>query len=96
MKDSIIKEKMQEEDGKLHIVRQQDVSEILKMTKHLRDVSPSRKGDANWRLAGKIPLVIAEQWSRECKAGIGTQEFAAYVKKKLQDSDWAYLRVRGY
>lgn len=96
MKDPKVQEKMVEEDGKLHIVRKQDVSEILKQTKYLQSVSPSRKGDANWRLAGRIPLVIAETWSRECGAGIGTQEFLAYAKKKLQDSDWAYLRVRGY
>jgi len=96
MKDSIIKEKMIEEDGKLHIVREQDVTEILKQTNYLRGVSPSRKGDANWRLAGRIPLVVAEQWSRECGAGIGTQEFGEYAKKKLKDSNYAYLRVRGY
>jgi len=96
MKDPNVKEKMIEEDGKLHIVREQDVSEILKQTHYLRDVSPSRKGDANWRLAGRIPLVVAEQWSRECGAGIGTQEFGEYAKKKLKDSNYAYLRVRGY
>lgn len=96
MKDKIVKEKMIYEDDKLHIVREQDVSEILRQTHYLRENSPTRTREGNWRLAGRIPLVVAEQWSRECKAGIGSKEFAEYVKKKLKDSDYAYLKVRGY
>lgn len=84
------------EDDKLFITRSQDVSQILKDNHNLRDTLGSgTKGD-NWKLAGRIPLVVAEQWSKECGAGIGTQEFGEYVKKKLKDSNYAYLRVCGY
>lgn len=91
-----VTDKYIEEDNKLYIVRSQDVSEVLKANKQLASEMPSMHGDAKWRLAGRIPLVIAEEWSRECKAGIGTQEFAKYVKHKLQDSDYSYLRVKGF
>lgn len=96
MKDPNVKERMIEEDGKLHIVREQDVTEILRQTKYLQSESPKSTMGDKWRLAGRIPLVVAEQWSRECGAGIGTKEFGEYAKKKLKDSDYAYLRVRGY
>jgi hypothetical protein len=53
-------------------------------------------GDAKFRLAGRIDAVTAEQWSRECGAAIGTQEFALYCKRKLMDGEFAYFRVKGF
>jgi len=91
-----VSDKYIEEDGKLHIVRTQDVTNILESNHHLRNEMPSMHGDAKWRLAGRIPLVVAEQWSRECGEGIGTKAFAEYVKKKLKDSNYAYLKIKGF
>jgi hypothetical protein len=48
------------------------------------------------RLAGRVPMVIMEQWMRECGAALGSQELNAYVKRKLMDGEFAKLRVRGY
>ena len=48
------------------------------------------------RLAGSIPFVIAEMWARECGANIGSQEFQAYVKKKLMSGDFSKLVANGY
>jgi hypothetical protein len=89
-------ERMVEEDGKLVISRRQDVSALLDDNHELSTVAPSMHGDAAFRLAGRIPLVVAEQWSRECGEAIGTQGFAAYVKRKLADGDFARLRVKGF
>ena len=91
---SEIKENMIEEDNKLHIVRTQEVGDILTANKRAQDDAPSMYGDAKFRFVGRIPFVIAEQWQKECGAGIGTQEFTQYVKRKLKDSDYAYLRVK--
>ena len=92
----MIKDNYGFEDGKLFITRSQDVSQILKDNHNLRDTLGSgTKGD-NWKLAGRIPLVVAEQWSRDCGENIGTQAYAVYVKKQLQDSNYAYLKVQGY
>lgn len=89
-------ERMIEEDGKLHVIRSQDVQALLEQNHHLAQTAPSMHGQAAWRLAARIPAVTAEQWSRECGAAIGTKEFVAYCKRKLQDSDFARFRIRGF
>ena len=53
-------------------------------------------GDAKARWVGSVPLVIAEQWSRECGAAIGTHEYATYLRRKLSDPDYKNLLVKGY
>lgn len=91
-----VKERMVEQDGKLIIQRSQDVQNLLDGNARLASIAPSAHGDAKFRLAGRIPFVVAEQWSTECGAAIGTQEFGLYVKKKLLDGDFARLRVKGF
>lgn len=96
MKHYDVNERMIEQDGKLIITRHQEVQALLDDNKALADVAPSAHGDAKFRLAGRIPLVIAEQWSMECGEAIGTQAFAQYIRKKLADGDFARLRVKGF
>lgn len=91
-----VRETMLEQDDKLVIRRHQDVQNLLDDNARLASIAPNAHGDAKFRLAGRVPLVIAEQWAAECKAAIGTQEFAAYAKKKLMDGDFAKFRVKGY
>ncbi len=91
-----VRERMFEEDGKLIVRRHQEVQALLDDNKALGDIAPSMHGDAKFRLAGRIPLVVAEQWASECGEAIGTQGFAEYVKRKLADGDFARLRVKGF
>ena len=91
-----ISERMIEQDGKLIISRNQDVSALIDDNYQLSTIAPSAHGDAKFRLAGRIPFVVAEQWAAECGCGIGTQGFADHVKKKLADGDFAKLRVKGF
>lgn len=91
-----VTERMFEQDGKLIIRRHQDVQNLLDENKALADIAPSAHGDAKFRLAGRIPLVVAEQWSAECGEAIGTKGFAEYVRRKLADGDFARLRVKGF
>lgn len=90
----MIKERILTDDDLLIVQRSQDVQSILDEAKHLRDFAPSRKNEM--RHAGTIPFVIAEQWSRECGAAIGTKEFALYCRRKLMDGEFAKLRVHGF
>lgn len=90
-----ISERMIEQDGKLHITRTQDVQALIDHNKAEADVMPSKFGDAAWRKVGSIPFTLAEEWSKECGAGIGTQEFALYCKRKLLDGDFAAFRIKG-
>ena len=91
-----VRERMFEDDGKLIVRRPQDVEALIKDNHELSTTAPSMHGDAKYRLAGRIPLVVAEEWSRECGEAIGTQAFAQYVKRKLTDGDFAKLRVKGF
>lgn len=91
-----VTERMFEEDGQLIVNRHQDVQSLLDDNQQLASIAPSMHGDAKFRLAGRIPLVVAEQWAAECGEAIGTQAFAEYVKKKLADGDFARLRVKGF
>lgn len=91
-----VSERMFEQDGKLIVRRHQDVQSLLDENHELSTIAPSAHGDAKFRLAGRIPLVVAEQWSAECGEAIGTQGFAQYVRRKLADGDFAKLRVKGF
>ena len=90
-----VRERMFEQDGRLIINRSQDVQSLIDENRELAATAPSMHGDAKFRLAGRIPAVIAEQWSRECGAAIGTKEFALYCKRKLMDGDFPAFRVKG-
>lgn len=91
-----VNETMIEEDGRLTIRRHQDVQALLDDNHEMSTYAPSAHGDAKFRLAGRIPLVVAEQWSMECGEAIGTKGFAEYIRRKLADGDFARLRVKGF
>lgn len=81
-------------DGLIRVTRSQDVQSLIDQNKHEADAAPSMFGQAAVRKIGSIPFVIADQWSRECGAGIGTKEFATYCKRKLLDGDFAAFRIK--
>ena len=90
-----ISERMLEQDGKLHVQRSQDVQSLIEQNKIEAEIMPSMFGDAAWRKVGSIPFTVAEEWSKECGAGIGTREFSLYCKRKLLDGDFAAFRIKG-
>lgn len=80
----------------LAIEHVQDVEPILEWNKEAR--RDTQKSD--WgRHVARIPNVIYVQWlDEEHRKGntqlrMFTPEFDAIVQKKLQDPEWAYLRV---
>ena len=81
-------------DGLIRVMRSQDVQSLIDQNKHEAEAAPSMFGQAAVRKIGSIPFVVADQWSRECGAGIGTKEFAAYCKRKLLDGDFAAFRIK--
>jgi hypothetical protein len=89
----VVEEMFDTDDGGLHIKRSQDTSNIVQHVKDMRDIAPKMYGDAAYRYIGEIPMVLAEQWSAECGASIGSDEFTVYCKRKLMDGDFAALRV---
>lgn len=89
-----IKEEFDMADGKLFIRRSQDVQSLIDQNHHEASAAPSMFGQARVRKLGSIPFVVAETWSRECGAGIGTKEFALYAKKKLMDGEFSKFRIK--
>lgn len=94
MSQNILNTSYHTEDGKLIIKRSQDVQRILDFNKE-RNIDGHNR-NSEMRLAGSIPFVVAEMWARECGANIGSQEFQAYVKKKLMSGDFSKLVANGY
>ena len=94
MSQTILNTSYHTEDDKLIIRRSQDVQRILDFNKERNIDGHNRKSDM--RLAGSIPFVVAEMWAKECGAKIGSQEFLAYVKKKLLSGDFSKLVANGY
>ncbi len=81
-------------DGKLVIRKSQDIQSLLDQNAHEREAAPSMFGEMAVRKVGSIPLIVAEQWAKECGAAIGTKEFAEYAKRKLMDGDFAKFRIK--
>jgi hypothetical protein len=90
-----VMERMIEDEGKLIVDRRQDIDALIDQNKAEADVAPSMFGQAAVRKIGSIPFVVAEEWSRECGAAIGSKEFALYCKRKLMDGDFAKFRIKG-
>ena len=91
---SPVKTKFFNEDGTLIVNRSQDVQSILDFCKERQIDGYNRRSDL--RLAGSIPLVLAEQWSRECGARLGSKEFMEYAKKKLMSGEFGKLIANGF
>lgn len=82
------------EDGKLHVRRTQDVEPILDLNKRMANEPQTRAG--TFRHVATIPNVILEKWIAEEGANVLTMdkdEFALFIKRRLNDPDWRYLRT---
>lgn len=90
-----VMERMVEDDGKLIVDRRQNIDDLIEQNKAEAAEAPSMFGQAAVRKIGSIPLVVAEQWSRECGEAIGTKAFAEYCKRKIMDGDFAKFRIKG-
>jgi hypothetical protein len=71
----------------------QDVEPILERNKALQN-EPQRRGDL--RHIATIPNVVLVKWMNE--EGINalkmsSDEFGAFIRKKLDDPDWRHLRT---
>jgi len=69
---------------------------MLKDNQRLADELPSMHGDHAGRFVARVPLVLVEQWARECGAAMGTVEFGLYAKKQIQLAENSKLRIKGY
>ena len=84
-------------DGDQSIVRTvQDVEPILENNKNLQTLNDGYTADRSLRRIASIPLVVVQQWMKEDGVNwlaLPRDEKAAYLRRKLNDPQWRYLRT---
>lgn len=85
-------------ERKFTFTRVQDLEPYLENNKRLR--AQEQKNEF-WRHTAEIPNIILMKWLNEEYARgrtglrLYTKEFDEIIRQKLNDPDWAYLRVDG-
>ena len=80
-------------EGKIHFTRWQNCDPILDDNRRLQALPQKFAG--TFRHVGTVPCVIIERWINEGVPvlGMSKDEFDRFIRKKLDDPDWAYLRT---
>ena len=76
-----------------HFVKTQDVQGIIEAAKDAAETLRPNTGPAGGKYLGTVPVLIAQQWAKECGASVGSREWAIYAKGKLRDGTGERLRV---
>ena len=82
--------------GKSIIQTTQDVEPILEANKIDQTINDGYSPSRDLKRIASIPLVIVQKWMHEDGVNflaLGKQEKAKYLRKKLGDPDYAYLRT---
>lgn len=80
------------EDDKIIQRNTQDVEPILDANKRLYNDGDGYTPSRDYRRAASIPLIVVEQWLRE-GVDVYNRDHAEEVKRRLNSSEWAYLRT---
>ena len=73
--------------------RRQDAEPIIENNKRLQNEG---RQTGEFRHIASIPSVIIEKWMNETGVpllSLPKHEFNAFIRKKLNDPDWAWLRT---
>lgn len=80
--------------GRVTIIKTQNVDAILRTIHELPEHMSRRKvAKSGQRLIGTVPNVIALKWAQESGLRLYSKEWMAYARKKLDDPEWAKLKV---
>ena len=80
-------------EGGLQIASQQDVAVHLERNKALKNHDDGYSEDRTWRRAASIPDIIVQKWRDEEGIDLFNPDHGEAVKRKLNSSDYAYLRT---
>lgn len=73
-----------------HVERLQDVEAILERNKALRNHDDGFNSDRSGRRVASVPMIVWEMWIKE---GMDPTNPGEFLKRKLNDPDFAYLRT---
>lgn len=86
-----------DEDGDRSTIETvQDVESILEANKAMQTDGDGYTPSRDLKHIASIPLVVAQKWMQEDGVNflaLGKQDKAAYLRRKLNDPDWRYLRT---
>ena len=86
-----------DEDGDKTIIETvQDVEPILEANKAMQTDGDGYTPSRDLKHIASIPLVVVEKWMNDDGVNflsLGRQEKRAYLRKKLNDPEWAYLKT---
>jgi hypothetical protein len=82
-------------DGTFTIHRRQDAEPTIENNKALQSVPQRTDG---LKHIASIPAVVFERWMKETGApllSMPAHEFQQFIRKKLRDPEWLWLRTTG-
>lgn len=79
--------------GSFAFRKTQEVQGVLDAAHDARTGLKKDTGPVGGRYLGTVPVLIAQQWAKECGFSVGTKGWANYAKTKLADGEWAKLRI---
>ena len=80
-----------EDSDKIRIWRRQDVTNVIDINKKLQNEDHDRK-ETMWH-AASIPDIIVHKWLNEDGVNILRKENWPWLRRKLNDPDWQWLRA---
>jgi hypothetical protein len=83
-------------EGRVHIQRSVDAEPIISAMKDYADIIGKKRNDrmAGAKMIGAIDPITAANWAKETGLKIGTKEFAAFAKKRINgDIDFRHFRL---
>jgi hypothetical protein len=80
------------DDGKTFTIQRHDadVSPTIEWNKKLQN--EPQKSESFHHIAS-IPAIVIEQWLVESNLSYGSREFTHFMRRKLKDRDWLFLRT---
>jgi hypothetical protein len=73
------------------IQRHDDVEPTIEWNKKLQN-EPQTRTESFHHIAS-IPAIVIEQWLQESGLSYGSKEFTLFMRKKLKDRDWIFLKT---
>jgi len=81
-------------DGeKLVIETKQDTKELMRSNKTIQNAWDGWSKTKDMKHVARIPLILIHRWVQESGLKMGTREFTNYIARKVNDPEYAYLRI---